>query len=88
MEQELGPGILFTPHLAPMARGILATCHAEAARPMEPDEPLEVLRAAYAGEAFVAVIDDAPAVNWTAVRPAVHLVAGTSSVTATNASPA
>jgi len=75
MEQELGPGILFTPHLAPMARGILATCHAEAARPMEPDEPLEVLRAAYAGEPFVAVIDGAPATKWTAGSNAVQLTA-------------
>ena len=28
MEQELGAQLLFTPHLAPMARGILATCSA------------------------------------------------------------
>ena len=27
MEQALGATILFTPHLAPMVRGILATCY-------------------------------------------------------------
>jgi N-acetyl-gamma-glutamyl-phosphate reductase len=75
MEQALGPGVLFTPHLAPMARGILATCYAEAARAMDPQEPLEVLRAAYAGEPFVAVIDEAPATKWTTGSNAVQLTA-------------
>ncbi len=28
MEQEIGAQLLFTPHLAPMNRGILATCYA------------------------------------------------------------
>ena len=75
MEQALGSSVLFTPHLAPMARGILATCHAEAARAMDPNEPLEVLRAAYAGEPFIAVIDGAPATKWTAGSNAVQLTA-------------
>jgi N-acetyl-gamma-glutamyl-phosphate reductase len=75
MEQVLGNGVLFTPHLAPMTRGILATCYAEAARPMEPGEPLAALRAAYAGEPFIAVIDDAPATKWTAGSNAVQLTA-------------
>ncbi len=75
MEQALGPGVLFTPHLAPMARGILATCHTEAARAMDPGEPLEVLRTAYAGEPFVAVIDDVPATKWTTGSNAVQLTA-------------
>jgi N-acetyl-gamma-glutamyl-phosphate reductase len=64
MEQELGATVLFTPHLAPMARGILATCYFAATRDMEPDEPLEVLRAAYGNEPFVRVSDDAPATKW------------------------
>jgi N-acetyl-gamma-glutamyl-phosphate reductase len=75
MEQALGPGVLFTPHLAPMARGILATCHAEAARAIKPGEPLEVLRAAYTGEPFIAVIDDVPATKWTTGSNAVQLTA-------------
>lgn len=66
MEQELGATVLFTPHLAPMVRGILATCYATAAREMAADEPLAVLRAAYAGEPFVRVSDDPPATKWVA----------------------
>ena len=31
IEQALGAEVLFTPHLAPMARGILATCYARPA---------------------------------------------------------
>ena len=75
MEQALGSSVLFTPHLAPMVRGILATCYAEAARPMAPDEPLDVLRSVYAGEPFIAVIDDAPATKWTSGSNAVQLTA-------------
>ena len=66
MEQELGATLLFTPHLAPMARGILATCYGTATRPMRGDEPLEVLRAAYAGEPFVRVSEAPPATKWVA----------------------
>lgn len=66
MEQELGATVLFTPHLAPMTRGILATCYASAARDMDADEPLAVLRAAYADEPFVRVSDDPPSTKWVA----------------------
>ena len=64
MEQALGATVLFTPHLAPMTRGILATCYANAACDMAAGEPLEVLRAAYANEPFVRVSDDPPATKW------------------------
>ena len=66
MEQALGATVLFTPHLAPMTRGILATCYATAAREMTADEPLEALRAAYADEPFVRVSDAPPATKWVA----------------------
>ena len=49
MEMALGGRLLFTPHLAPMNRGILATCYAEAKGPCD---PLAVLRDAYADEPF------------------------------------
>ena len=64
MEQALGATVLFTPHLAPMTRGILATCYAAAAREMTADEPIEALRAAYADEPFVRVSDAPPATKW------------------------
>lgn len=66
MEQALGATVLFTPHLAPMTRGILATCYATAAREMTPDAPLEALRAAYADEPFIRVSDAPPATKWVA----------------------
>jgi N-acetyl-gamma-glutamyl-phosphate reductase len=63
MEQELGAGVLFTPHLVPMTRGILATCYARhrpgAARP-DTVALLDALRRAYKGEPFVHVVDDPP----------------------------
>ena len=61
MEMALGGTVLFTPHLAPMTRGILATCYGKTAGS---GDPLEVLRAAYADEPFVHIGDDAPATKW------------------------
>ena len=75
MEQELEATVLFTPHLVPMNRGILATCYGKAARPMGKDEPLQVLRAAYADEPFVHVTNDPPATKWTLGSNAVHVTA-------------
>lgn len=72
MEMELGGRVLFTPHLAPMNRGILATCHATARGPCD---PLEALRAAYAGEPFVHVSERPPSTKWTLGSNAVHLTA-------------
>jgi N-acetyl-gamma-glutamyl-phosphate reductase len=61
MEMALGGTVLFTPHLAPMTRGILATCYADATGQ---SDPLDVLRAAYADERFVHVTADPPATKW------------------------
>src|SRR5206468_7832862 len=52
------------PHLAPMSRGILATCYGEATRPMSTDVPLEALAAAYQDEPFVTVSFEQPATKW------------------------
>jgi N-acetyl-gamma-glutamyl-phosphate reductase len=60
MEQEIGASVLFTPHLAPMNRGILATCYARPADDATTHDVLDVLRARYADEPFVAVIDGVP----------------------------
>ena len=72
MEMVLGARTLFTPHLAPMNRGILATCHAVA---KEACDPLAVLREAYADEPFVSVSDRPPSTKWTLGSNAVHLTA-------------
>jgi N-acetyl-gamma-glutamyl-phosphate reductase len=68
IEQNLGGAeVLFTPHLAPMNRGILATCYARPTgdRRLGVDEPLETLRAAYADEPFVVAIDGSPSTKAT-----------------------
>jgi N-acetyl-gamma-glutamyl-phosphate reductase len=57
IEQATGAQVLFTPHLAPMTRGILATCYA---RPAAGTDPLEVLRDFYRDEPFVLVTADPP----------------------------
>ena len=72
MEMVLGAKTLFTPHLAPINRGILATCHAVAS---EACDPLAVLREAYADEPFVFVSDRPPSTKWTLGSNAVHLTA-------------
>jgi N-acetyl-gamma-glutamyl-phosphate reductase len=72
MEMALGGSILFTPHLAPMNRGILATCHAVAKGPCD---PLAALREAYAGEPFIRVSERPPSTKWTQASNAVHLSA-------------
>jgi N-acetyl-gamma-glutamyl-phosphate reductase len=72
MEMALGGPILFTPHLAPMNRGILATCYGLAKGPCN---PLEALREAYAGEPFVHVSERPPSTKWTLGSNSVHLTA-------------
>lgn len=72
MEMALGGKILFTPHLAPMNRGILATCTAIARGPCD---PLGALRAAYADEPFVHVSEQPPSTKWTLGSNAVYLTA-------------
>jgi N-acetyl-gamma-glutamyl-phosphate reductase len=58
MEMALGATVLFTPHLVPMTRGILATCYGEATGPCD---PFAALREAYAAEPFVHVTEQLPA---------------------------
>lgn len=76
MQQLIGAEILFTPHLAPMNRGILATCYA---RPTSPgattQDAIAVLRRAYAGEQFVCVIDDVPSTKATQGTNMVYVTA-------------
>jgi len=72
MDMELGGPVLFTPHLAPMNRGILATCYATAKGACD---PLEALRNAYAGEPFIHVSERAPSTKWVLGSNAVHITA-------------
>ena len=53
--------VIFTPHLTPMDRGILATIYAEPAKEATQDELLEAMRAFYRDEPFIVVTDQLPA---------------------------
>jgi len=72
MEMALEASVLFTPHLAPMTRGIFATCYGKA---VSSCDPLETLREAYLGEPFVHVSDDPPATKWVAGSNGVQMTA-------------
>jgi len=72
MELALGATVLFTPHLVPMTRGILATCYAEATGA---GDPLQILRDAYAAEPFVHVTAEPPATKWVSGSNGVQLTA-------------
>ena len=75
MEQAIGGSLLFTPHLAPMSRGILATCYARPTGDLSTADALAVLREAYDGERFVVVIEGSPATKSTTGSNCVHLTA-------------
>jgi len=75
MEQSVGATLLFTPHLAPMTRGILATCYARPTGPTSTAELLELLAAAYDGEPFVVVSPRSPSTKATWGSNAAHLTA-------------
>lgn len=77
IEQNLGAEVLFTPHLAPMNRGILATCYARPApgTTTSTDELLDRLRAVYADEPFVSVTPISPSTKATLGSNSAHLTA-------------
>ena len=68
MEQGLGAEVLFTPHLAPMVRGILATCYARPApeaKDLTTESALGVMAERYAAEPFVIVSPEPPSTKAT-----------------------
>jgi N-acetyl-gamma-glutamyl-phosphate reductase len=76
IEQALGASVLFTPHLAPMTRGILATCYArplDGAGTFETGDAMAVLGDAYGGEACVVVVEDPPSTKATAGSNCAHV---------------
>ena len=76
MQQLIGGEILFTPHLAPMNRGILATCYARPSSGVATtDDLMAVLHAAYDHEPFVVVSNDIPSTKSTLGTNAVHVTA-------------
>ena len=75
MEQVLGVPVLFTPHLAPMARGILATCYARPARRLTTEDAMDVLHEVYDPEPFVVVRDEPPSTKATSGSNSAHVTA-------------
>jgi N-acetyl-gamma-glutamyl-phosphate reductase len=75
MEQELGAQLLFTPHLAPMNRGILATCYARPAGETSTAALLTALHDAYDSQPFVVVTDDPPSTKATMGANTCHVTA-------------
>ncbi len=53
-------GLVFTPHLVPMTRGLLATCYVRPVRPVTRDELDGLYADAYGDEPFVQVAADPP----------------------------
>ena len=53
--------VSFTPHLAPMARGLLVTARASLTRPASDEGAVAILQEAYATEPFVHVVEEWPA---------------------------
>ena len=72
MEMVSGAEVLFTPHLVPMGRGILATCYARATGP---SDPLALLTAAYVDERFVHAGAALPETKWASGSNAAFLTA-------------
>ncbi|MGI9604339.1 MAG: N-acetyl-gamma-glutamyl-phosphate reductase [Acidimicrobiales bacterium] len=67
--------VLFTPHLAPMNRGILATCYGRPTGATSTDELLDCLRTAYGDECFVHVTDGSPSTKATLGSNSAHVTA-------------
>ena len=83
LEQEIGLAaavenlrVNFTPHLVPMSRGELCTCHVRLAEGATADSLRERLAAAYADESFVHVADASTLPRTQMVRGSNHCVIG------------
>ncbi|HEX3540604.1 MAG TPA: N-acetyl-gamma-glutamyl-phosphate reductase [Acidimicrobiales bacterium] len=73
IEQATGATVIFTPHLAPLNRGILATCYARAA--VDDADPLGVLLDFYSGEPFMVVSSRSPSTKAAQGANTAHLTA-------------
>src|SRR5262249_45543191 len=69
----MGAQVLFTPHLAPMNGGILATCYARPAH--GGGDPMAVLHDAYDSEPFVVVTEASPSTKATLGSNTCHITA-------------
>jgi len=75
IEQNIGGQVIFTPHLAPMNRGILATCYARPTGSVSSESLLAALGRFYEGEPFMVVRPASPSTKATLGTNSVHLTA-------------
>lgn len=75
IEQATGAQVLFTPHLAPMSRGILTTAYARPAGDCDTGTLMACLADTYAGEPFVVVDERIPSTKATLGANTAHLTA-------------
>ena len=75
IEQEIGAQVLFTPHLAPLSRGLLATCYARPAATVTTESLLEALREMYRDEPFLVIDEASPSTKATLGSNTAHLTA-------------
>jgi N-acetyl-gamma-glutamyl-phosphate reductase len=75
MQQILGAEVLFTPHLAPMVRGILATCYARPVGTPSTAGVMDALHDAYDHEPFVVVTGAPPSTKATSGSNCAHITA-------------
>lgn len=82
IEQALGeftdtaPSVLFTPHLAPLNRGIIATCYGRPAKEgLTTADAMAAMHEMYDSEPFVVVLDGSPSVKATLGANTVHVTA-------------
>ncbi len=68
--------VLFTPHLAPMNRGIISTCYGRPAKDgLTSDDALQILSDFYADEPFMVVDERSPSTKAVTGSNSVHLTA-------------
>lgn len=74
-QYETDADLLFTPHLLPVARGILATITVQLTEPL--DQPLAVWHEHFAGERFIEITNDLPQLRDVVRRNAVRITVRT-----------
>jgi N-acetyl-gamma-glutamyl-phosphate reductase len=75
IEQEIGAQVLFTPHLAPLSRGLLATCYARPAAGVTTPSLLAALARHYRDEPFIVVRPSSPSTKATMGSNMAHITA-------------
>ena len=75
IEQETGAQVLFTPHLAPLSRGLLATCYARPKGTVTTSSLLATLAGRYSGEPFVVVRPASPSTKAAMGSNVAHITA-------------